>query len=172
MKESTARKQAKREASFYRHLTSFVLVNAFLVALNLFTSPGHFWAIYPLLGWGIGLASDAFGTFGSGVGGGWIERRTQELMGAEASEGRLRALLDETLEERAIPSGAPQDVTRLQRRIEHLEAIVTSRDWDEIHTDAGPAPLASTLDDLADEDPRDANRAPSEEAARLARRVR
>ena len=40
-------------------------------------------------------------------------------------------MLDETLDERAIPAGAPQTADRLQRRIEHLEAIVTSRDWDD-----------------------------------------
>ena len=169
MTESAARKQAKREASFYRNLAAFVLVNAFLVALNLLTSPEHFWAIYPILGWGLGVVSQAVTTFGGR--GGWVERRTQELMGADASEDRLRALLDETLDERALPAGAPQDVTQLQRRIEHLEAIVTSRDWDEIRT--GAAPLAETLDGLAEEQPpTDADRQRSEDVERIARRVR
>jgi hypothetical protein len=140
MTESAARKQAKREASFYRHLTSFVLVNAFLIALNVFASPGHFWAIYPLLGWGIGLANDAFRTFGSGGREEWLERRARELMGPEFSESRLRALVDESLDER-VPAGAPQDVSRLQRRIEHLEAIVTSHDWDAVRANVD-APLA------------------------------
>ena len=138
MTEAAARKQAKREAAFRRHLASFVVVNAFLFALNILTSPGHLWAVYPLLGWGIGLANHAFQTYGWG-GGDWVEQRTRELLGAEASEERLRELLDETLDERAIPAGKPQDVARLQRRIEHLEAIVTSHDWDTIRTDA---PLA------------------------------
>ena len=163
MNEAAARKQAKREAAFRRHLASFLVVNAFLFALNLFTSPGHLWAVYPLLGWGIGLANHAFQTYGWGQGD-WVERRTHELMGAEASEERLRELLDETLDERAIPAGAPQDVARLQRRIEHLEAIVTSSDWDTIRTDA---PLAGALDDLADEEV-----LPDEQAQRIARRVR
>lgn len=46
---------AERKANFYPHLWSFVGVNVMLLAINLMTTPGHFWAAYPLLGWGIGL---------------------------------------------------------------------------------------------------------------------
>jgi hypothetical protein len=43
---------------FAAHATSYVLVMALLVAIWLLTSPhGHFWPIWPMLGWGIGLAS-------------------------------------------------------------------------------------------------------------------
>lgn len=42
MTEADALKQAKREASFYRNLIAYVLVNAFLVAINLLTSPESF----------------------------------------------------------------------------------------------------------------------------------
>ncbi|AFY45662.1 2TM domain-containing protein [Nostoc sp. PCC 7107] len=41
------------------HLISFLVVNLFLIVLNLVVSPGYFWAIYPLLGWGLGLALHA-----------------------------------------------------------------------------------------------------------------
>ena len=176
MTESAARKQAKREAAFYRNLTAYVLVNAFLVAINVFTSPGSFWAIYPILGWGLGVASQAFQVFGTPGREGWLDRRTQELMGAEASEARLRELLDESLDER-VPAGAPQDVTRLQRRIEHLEAIVTSRDWDAVAAEPLAPPVAPARAPLADALEEDAPLAPEAgtpeaEAARLARRVR
>lgn len=46
---------AERKADFYPHLWSFIGVNVMLLAINLMTSPGHFWAAYPMLGWGIGL---------------------------------------------------------------------------------------------------------------------
>ncbi|MEM1055954.1 MAG: 2TM domain-containing protein [Bacteroidota bacterium] len=167
MNETAARKQAKREAAFYRSLGAYIVVNLFLVAINLLTSPGTFWAVWSILGWGFAIALQGFSTFGKGSRGDWVDRRTQELMGAEISESRLRAMLDETLDERAIPAGKPQDTARLQRRIEHLEAIVTSRDWEEIRTDTAPEP--PRLGDLLD-DP-----GPSEEeteAARIARRVR
>ena len=47
----------QRQADFYPHLWSYIGVNVLLVALNLMTShgPDHFWAIYPMLGWGLGL---------------------------------------------------------------------------------------------------------------------
>ena len=50
---------AERRQGFLPHLLSYVGVNAFLILLNLFTDTSHFWAIYPLLGWGIGMFSHA-----------------------------------------------------------------------------------------------------------------
>ncbi len=46
---------AYRRRAFKTHLIPFLAVNTFLILLNLATSPGSFWAIYPLLGWGLGL---------------------------------------------------------------------------------------------------------------------
>ena len=40
---------------FKSHLFTFLAINGFLVLLNLVVSPGYFWAIYPILGWGLGL---------------------------------------------------------------------------------------------------------------------
>ena len=146
--ETAARKQARKEREFYAHLAKFLVVMAGLVALNLLTSPGYLWFFWPLLGWGFGLTSHAAAVFGTRVGGGWVERRTRELMGEEASEARLRTLLDETLDARALPAGSPQDLARLQRRIEHLEAIVTAAD-DPFALDAAPPRPALDLDGLA-----------------------
>lgn len=128
LSESDARKQARKERAFYGNLASFVLVMAFLTALNLLTSPDNLWVVWPFLGWGIGIGSQAIATFGHVRRADWVERRTSELMGAEVDEGRLRSILDEELDARRIPAGPPQDVARLQRRIEHLEAIVTATD--------------------------------------------
>ena len=55
--EKEARKRVRALRDFYMHLATFVVINAFLIVLNLMTSPGDFWAIWPLLGWGVGLAS-------------------------------------------------------------------------------------------------------------------
>ncbi|UKP00508.1 2TM domain-containing protein [Nostoc sp. UHCC 0870] len=46
---------AQRRDEFKSHLIAFIGVNGFLIVLNLFTSPSYFWAIFPLLGWGLGL---------------------------------------------------------------------------------------------------------------------
>lgn len=177
MTEDQARKRVDEEKAFYGNLAAYLVVIPFLAALNLFTDPGSLWFVFPMMGWGLGLASHAVATFGMpGLGRGWEARRVDALLGSEPSEARLRALLDETLDERAVPAGQPQDLTRLQRRIEHLEAIVTSHDWDDAA--ALPAvdppartPLADHL--LEDEDASDqGGDSPADRAARLARRVR
>jgi hypothetical protein len=52
---------------FAAHATSYVLVMALLVGIWLLTSPhGHFWPIWPMLGWGFGLAAHGLGTLRHG----------------------------------------------------------------------------------------------------------
>ena len=165
--EEQARKQARKEKEFYGHLASYLVVNAFFAAVNLLTDPGSIWFIFPMLGWGVGLVSHAASVFGlPGLGHSWEERRVRALTGQDATEAqmdRLRLLLDEELDSRAPASSTPQSVDQLQRRIEHLEAIVTSRDWDQLEADYRP-PLADGLDEPEAE-------TPEARAARLARRV-
>lgn len=184
MTEDEARKQVKKEKAFYGSLASYLVVMTGLIALNLFTSPAYLWFLWPLLGWGIGIVSQAVGTFGMPGMGGWEEKRVQALAGQEVSEARLRRMLDEELDERAVPAGAPQSTDRLQRRIEHLEAIVTSRDWDaasslpDLEAPRGiprsEAPLASHFGDgeTRGDEALGPDETPAEQAARLARRVR
>ena len=52
------------------HAASYAAVMTLLLAIWLLTTPGgYFWPIWPMLGWGIGLAKHAlFATLGSGVG--------------------------------------------------------------------------------------------------------
>lgn len=45
----------RRRAAFFSHLWAFIGVQLFLVALNLLSSPGYLWFVFPLLGWGLGL---------------------------------------------------------------------------------------------------------------------
>lgn len=60
---------AEKRVSFKRHLITYLLVNAFLVAIWFFGSITngsykHFWPIWPILGWGIGIVFsyvDAYG---------------------------------------------------------------------------------------------------------------
>ena len=46
--------EAKRD--FLSHLAAYVIVNVFLVFINLLTSPENLWFYWVILGWGIGLA--------------------------------------------------------------------------------------------------------------------
>jgi len=50
-----ARTRAKNKLDFYGHVLAYVVVNAFLFGLNWFTSPDYYWALWPLLGWAVGL---------------------------------------------------------------------------------------------------------------------
>lgn len=52
-----------KKKSLQSNLLKYVIVNSFLVALNLFTSGSIGWAIYPLLFWGLALALDAWVTY-------------------------------------------------------------------------------------------------------------
>jgi hypothetical protein len=49
--------QLRKKRGLQAHLLAYVLVNLFLNAIWLLTSPGGFyWPMIPLLGWGIGVA--------------------------------------------------------------------------------------------------------------------
>lgn len=48
------RLDAKRD--FRVHLLAYVLVNAMLVVIWAMTGADFFWPVFPILGWGIGLA--------------------------------------------------------------------------------------------------------------------
>jgi hypothetical protein len=50
---------SRRRSGFTSHLVAFIAVNVFLLAINLITSPGHLWSVFPLLGWGLGMVFSA-----------------------------------------------------------------------------------------------------------------
>jgi transcriptional regulator with XRE-family HTH domain len=49
--------------SFYIHLGQYCAVMVLLVGINLWTSPGFFWAVFPAIGWGIGVAVHGLSVF-------------------------------------------------------------------------------------------------------------
>jgi hypothetical protein len=77
-----AKKRVEELKGFYAHLVIFVAVNALLVLINLWTSPGFLWFLIPLVGWGIGLFFHA--VFGFGLFGvftkEWEEKKIKEYM--------------------------------------------------------------------------------------------
>jgi vacuolar-type H+-ATPase subunit I/STV1 len=56
----------ERKQEFYADLLAYVLVNGMLVAIWAMSGAGFFWPIFPILGWGIGLAFHAWDTFRRG----------------------------------------------------------------------------------------------------------
>lgn len=73
--------------SFYVHGLTYLGVNLFLFLLNLLTRgpDGPWWFYWPLLGWGVGVASHAFSVFGAhGIfGPDWEERKIREYIDRE-----------------------------------------------------------------------------------------
>lgn len=57
-----AQRRVKQKMGFYIHATVFVLVNLGLALIN-FSSGGKSWHLWPLAGWGLGLAIHGFVTF-------------------------------------------------------------------------------------------------------------
>jgi hypothetical protein len=62
--QAVARLKKKRD--FRGHVFIYVAVNAFLVVIWAITSGGDdfFWPIFPILGWGIGVAANAWDVYG------------------------------------------------------------------------------------------------------------
>lgn len=55
--ETQARRRAGAKMGLYIHATVFVLVNLMLAAIA--AASGKSWAVFPALGWGLGLAIHA-----------------------------------------------------------------------------------------------------------------
>lgn len=55
------RLEAKR--GLMAHALAYLMVNLLLVAVWYVTSSGFFWPVFPLFGWGIGLAFHAWGVY-------------------------------------------------------------------------------------------------------------
>lgn len=83
-----ARRRVREQRGFYFHLIIYVLVGAFLVGVNVKTSPDDLWVVYPLIGWGIGIAFHAVSAFSDGIWGkAWEERKIKEILERDKSTG-------------------------------------------------------------------------------------
>jgi hypothetical protein len=51
-----ARRRVKARLGLYIHAAAYVAVNSFLALVQSQTTPGVLWSLWPLAGWGIGLA--------------------------------------------------------------------------------------------------------------------
>lgn len=82
------------------HFISYLAVNVGLLLINLLASPGVVWALWPLLGWGLGVSMHGLRVL--------LEKRSHVSPSSAPS--------DETHD-------AP-DWERVEKRLQHLEAIV------------------------------------------------
>lgn len=51
-----ARRRAKAKYGFFVHAVVYAAVMLLLVVVNVVTSPGNIWFIWPLVGWGLAVA--------------------------------------------------------------------------------------------------------------------
>lgn len=57
--EQQAIRQAGHRLGFRLHLVPYIAVSLLLVVINLSTTPRIPWCLYPILGWGVGVATHA-----------------------------------------------------------------------------------------------------------------
>ncbi|RYF38603.1 MAG: 2TM domain-containing protein [Comamonadaceae bacterium] len=69
-----ARKRAGAKLGWYAHAAVYVLVNLFLFAISRYAYGHRPWSVFPLFGWGLGLAFHGIAVFVLGNGGGLRER--------------------------------------------------------------------------------------------------
>lgn len=58
-------KRIKAKRDFQTHLFVYVAINLFLVGIWAVSSRGFFWPIFVMLGWGIGVAVNAWNVYGA-----------------------------------------------------------------------------------------------------------
>ena len=155
MNEDQAKERIEELKGYYAHLTAYVAANLFLAAVNLLTGPGFLWFLFPLMGWGIGLAIHTAQVFWTGRD--WESRKMEQLTGLKTTRDELHKLAERTealvtimstvnwdkidpalLDTRENLKKAREKIARLKdrddpesraevkREIEKLEAFVTS----------------------------------------------
>lgn len=84
-KYKLARERVEKLKGFYIHLTLYVLFFPVFIYLNYISEAGFPWALFPIVGWGIGLMGHAAETFNYNpfFGKDWEERKIRDLMGKD-----------------------------------------------------------------------------------------
>jgi hypothetical protein len=54
----------EKKLDFKRHFRTYLVMSIFFVCLNFFGGSHQFWAIWPILGWGIGVAMQGLSLYG------------------------------------------------------------------------------------------------------------
>jgi hypothetical protein len=59
-----ALRRLRKQSDFRMHLLIYLVVNALLVVVWAWTGASLFWPIFPIVGWGIGVAANAWDAYG------------------------------------------------------------------------------------------------------------
>jgi len=77
-RREAAIRRLREKRDFWTHLFTYFAVNALLVVVWFITNNGgYFWPVWPIAGWGIGLAIHAFETFRRPIGEDAIRREME-----------------------------------------------------------------------------------------------
>jgi hypothetical protein len=76
--ERLARKRAGAKLGWYAHALVFTLVNLLIFGMSRYGFGARPWSVFPLLGWGLGLALHGVSVFMLGAGSGLRERMVQK----------------------------------------------------------------------------------------------
>jgi len=81
--EAEAFRHVRKLRGFYTHLLQYALVIPLLWAINLLSHPQTIWAIWPTLGWGLGILLHAFRVFqpSAFLGPQWERREVEKRLG-------------------------------------------------------------------------------------------
>jgi hypothetical protein len=81
--ERLAHKRAAAKLGWYIHAMVYVVVNLFIFAISVYAFGHRPWSVFPLLGWGVGLALHGVAVFllgdGSGLRNRVLERERERL---------------------------------------------------------------------------------------------
>ncbi|MBX3653386.1 MAG: 2TM domain-containing protein [Ramlibacter sp.] len=75
--DALARRRAGAKLGWYIHACAYVLVNLVVFGLSKYAFGSRPWSVFPLLGWGLGLALHGASVFLIGKGTGLRERMVQ-----------------------------------------------------------------------------------------------
>lgn len=83
-----ARKKVQEMKGFYSHLIAYLFVIPIIAFVNIKYTPDHYWFLYPMLGWGIGVLFHGIGVFGTDnmFGSDWEERKIKKFMEEEKNK--------------------------------------------------------------------------------------
>ena len=83
--EALALAHVRKVKRFYIHLIQYLIFIPALALINLLTSPGYWWFVWPALGWGIGVAAHGASTFGVVrlFDGAWERRQVEKYLGRD-----------------------------------------------------------------------------------------
>ena len=76
-----ARRRVRFKRAFYSHLTTYVIVNVFLVVIWALAGRGYPWFLWVLGGWGIGLLTNFVHVFVFSTASRWaaVEREAEKI---------------------------------------------------------------------------------------------